>query len=261
MSLPTLVALPYDRGASHQRGAAEAPQRIREALQSPATNDWSETGRKVDPSLGDAGDVSIPDDANPRSTIEAALTSLLDDGRRPLVLGGDHSITHPILRALRPHHPQLSILQIDAHPDLYDVFEGDRHSHACPFARILEEGLTDRLVQVGVRATTPHQQRQAERFGVEVHRMCDPGLPSLSFDGPLYISLDLDAIDPSAAPGVVHREPGGLSVREGLSLLHAVGGPVVGADVVEYTPRRDLDGMTATVAAKLVREIAAQMME
>ena len=88
-----------------------------------------------------------------------------------LTLGGDHAITYPILRAYGPHYPDLTILHIDAHPDLYDELEGDRLSHACPFARIMEAGLARRLVQVGVRTLNPHQRQQAERFGVKIFEM------------------------------------------------------------------------------------------
>jgi agmatinase len=257
---PTLIGIPYDRGSSHLRGAAEAPARIREALRSPATNAWSETGVDTSEHLRDAGDVSVPPDGNPRPAIVDAVTEQLVQHRRPLVLGGDHSVTHPVLRAVRPHHPRLTVLQVDAHPDLYDEFEGDRHSHACPFARILEEDLADRLVQVGIRAATPPQRRQAERFGVDVVSMrdwADGTRPNLA--GPVYVSIDVDAMDPAFAPGVSHREPGGLSVRAVLDLLHALDGPVVGGDVVEYNPTRDVDGRTAPVCAKLVTELAGRM--
>lgn len=261
MSSLSLLGIAYDGGASHRRGAAAAPDRIREALRSSATNGWSETGLRVDDHLHDAGNVSVPADENPRPVIEAALTKDLEQGCRPLVLGGDHSVTHPVLRALRPRQPQLTVLQIDAHPDLYDAFEGDRYSHACPFARVLEEGLVDRLVQVGIRAMNGHQREQAERFGVEVHPARDGPGDSALVQGPVYVSVDLDAIDPSAAPGVSHREPGGLSVRAVLDCIHALEGPVVGGDVVEYNPERDLDGMTAEVAAKLARELAGQILK
>jgi arginase len=170
-------------------------------------------------------------------------------------------VTYPILRAVGPSQPQLTILHIDAHPDLYDEFEGDRFSHACPFARIMEERLARRLVQVGIRTINPHQQRQAERFEVEMidmRRWYAGVRPTL--DGAVYLSVDLDGLDPAFAPGVSHHEPGGLSVRDVLSLVQDSGGTLVGADVVEYNPRRDLGGVTATVAAKIVKEIAGRML-
>jgi agmatinase len=213
--------------------------------------------------LGDAGDASIPPDApgaEAAEAIDAAVTGVLRAGGRPIALGGDHSVSYPALRAVRRFHPRLSVLHVDAHPDLYDVFEGDRHSHACPFARVMEAGLADQLVQVGIRAMNAHQRAQAERFGVDVIDMREWGdgrRPALRH--PAYVSIDLDGIDPAHAPGVSHREPGGLTVREVLTLLHRAGVPVVAADVVEYNPSRDPDGVTAPVAAKLVKELAGVM--
>jgi arginase family enzyme len=154
------------------------------------------------------------------------------------------------------------VLQLDAHPDLYDELDGNRYSHACPFARIMEEGLAGRLLQVGVRTSTPHQREQARRFGVEVVEMRDwrPGHP-LRFDGPLYVSLDLDCLDPAFAPGVSHYEPGGFSVRELLAIIRDLPVPPVGADIVELNPRRDPEGVTAAVGAKLLKEILARMLD
>ena len=260
---PALIGLPYDAGSSYLRGAAGAPPLIREALRSPASNLWSETGVDLGAPgvLHDAGDVRLEPGAGVREEIDRAVTRVLAGGFRPLALGGDHSVTHPVLRAVRRAHPRLTVLHVDAHADLYEEFEGDRHSHASPFARVMEEGLADRLVQVGIRTLNGHQREQAERYDVEVYDMIrwTAGERPL-VEGPVYLSLDLDGLDPAFAPGVSHREPGGLTVREVLALVQGVPGPLVGADVVELNPRRDTDGITATVAAKLVKEIAAKML-
>jgi hypothetical protein len=171
-------------------------------------------------------------------------------------------VTYPVLRAVARGRRDLTILHVDAHPDLYDEFEGDRYSHACPFARTMEEGLARRLVQVGIRTMNAHQRRQADRFGVEVIDMrgWQAGVRPRT-DGPVYLSIDLDGLDPAFAPGVSHRDPGGLSVREVLDLVQGVGGVLVGADIVEYNPRQDIGGVTAMVAAKLVKEVAGRMLE
>ena len=164
-------------------------------------------------------------------------------------------------RRPEPPHPRLSVLHFDAHPDLYDEFERDRYSHACPFARVMEEGLADQLVQVGVRAMTGHQREQAERYGVRVIGMRDWMLGRRArLSNPVYVSIDVDALDPAFAPGVSHREPGGLTVREVLGLLQGLGGPIVGADVVEFNPAQDPLGLTAPVCAKLVKEVAGKML-
>lgn len=260
-----LLGIPYDASSSYQRGAAGAPILIREALWSEAGNTWTEAGIDLrEAGIDDEGDLWFTDrepGTEARTRIEQAVTSIADSGRRPLLLGGDHSITYPALRALRKRHPRLGILHLDAHPDLYHEFQGDPYSHACPFARIMEEGLADRLVQVGIRTMTGHQREQAARFGVEVVEMrtwAEGMAPS--FDSPVYLSLDLDVLEPGLAPGVSHREPGGLTVRQALSLIHALEVPLVGADVVELNPSNDPSGLTAIVAAKLVKEIAARML-
>ena len=261
---PVLIGVPYDGSSSLMRGAALAPRLIREALHSPAGNSWSESGIDVFSAngLGDAGDLELPSDAaEARQRIESGIAALLASPSRVIGLGGDHSVTYPILRAVNQYHAPPTILHIDAHADLYDEFEGDRYSHACPFARIMEEGLASRLVQIGIRTLTPHQRSQADRFGVEVIDMIawmDGVRPVVT--GPVYLSIDLDGLDPAFAPGVSHREPGGLSVRDVLGLIHAIETPIVGADVVEFNPLRDESGLTATVAAKIVRELAGTML-
>jgi arginase len=260
LSMPTLLGIRYDAGSSFLRGAAAAPPLIRDALWSPASNSWSELGVDVADVLGDEGDLHLADMRDAATAIEAGVARILDAGDAPLALGGDHSITYPILRAVRRRHPRLSVLHIDAHADLYAEFDGDALSHACPFARIMEDALTDRLVQVGVRTLNAHQREQAERFGVEVYDMVRwTRGERFELEGPVYLSVDVDAIDPGAAPGVSHREPGGLSVREVVGITHSLQVPIAGADLVEYNPARDADGMTAVVCAKLVKEIAARM--
>ncbi len=264
MSRVALVGLPYDGSSSFQRGAAEAPPVIRRAFASPASNMTTQLGLDLEAAgpIHDAGDVSIPDGSGAREKIETAVAALLDRGFRPLALGGDHSITYPVLRAFRGRYSGLTVLHLDAHPDLYDQFQGDRYSHACPFARIMEEQLASRLVQVGIRCMNAHQRAQADRFGVEVHDMRSwRGPAELRLAPPVYVSFDLDGIDPAFAPGVSHREPGGLAPREALAVLHAVPAPVVGADLVELNPRNDPSGITAALAGKLVKELLGRMLE
>jgi arginase len=177
------------------------------------------------------------------------------------LLGGDHSITFPIVKAFAKRYPELTIFHFDAHPDLYDEFAGHRLSHACPFARIMEAGLAKRLVQVGIRTANQHQREQAKRFAVEMVEMrALPAYETLKATGPVYLSFDMDVLDPAFAPGVSHREPGGMSVREAIARLHAIQGDIVGADLVEYNPMQDLAGVTAMAAAKILKEILGKMM-
>ena len=260
---PTLIGIPYDASSSYLRGAAEAPPLIRRALISPSSNSWTESLRDIGAPgvLLDAGDVDLSGN-DPRAAIERAAREVVADHGLPLSLGGDHSISYPLLRAIRPAHPRLTVLQLDAHGDLYDEFEGDRYSHACQFARVMEEKLADRLVQVGIRTLNEHQRSQADRFGVEIIDMrawASGARPEVS--GPVYLSLDIDVLDPAFAPGVSHWEPGGLAVRDVIALIQGIPGLLIGADIVEYNPRRDPLGSTAYVAAKLVKEIASRMLE
>jgi agmatinase len=206
----------------------------------------------------DIGDLDLEESERDFDCIRSAASAAVEANTVPLFLGGDHMITYPVVAGLASLHGPLNILHFDAHPDLYDDFEGDPLSHASPFARIMERGLADRLVQVGIRTLNGHCREQAKRFGVDVIEMRNFAARDVPIPAkPLYISIDMDALDPAFAPGVSHHEPGGLSVREILSVLHRVEGPIVGADVVEYNPARDLNGMTAVVAAKFVKELAA----
>ncbi len=253
-----LVGCPFDENSSFMRGAAEAPPLIRAALFSDAANLWAENGILLGPdSIFDAGDVPAGDMIG---AIGESITGLLDRDLIPIALGGDHSITYPVVKAVARKSNRMTLLDFDAHADLYDEFQGNRLSHGCPFARIMEEGLVHRLIQIGIRTATEHHREQARRFGVEMLEMKQlPGeLPGLQ--PPLYISFDLDALDPAFAPGVVHREPGGLSVRQALDVIQALRGPIVGADIVEFNPRLDPAHLTGAVCAKLVKEIAAKML-
>lgn len=253
-----VTAIPFDEYSSYMRGPAEAPPRIWEAFYSDAANSFSEDGTdlKNHPRLLDLGGVPFRD----YQDIETHIAHLLENQVRVLSLGGDHSITYPVIKAYAGKYPKLTILQLDAHGDLYHEFEGNRFSHACPFARIMEEGLTSRLIQIGNRTLTTHQRDQAELFGVEVHEMRN-GIPEkLNLKGPLYLTLDMDVLDPAFAPGLSHYEPGGLSVRQVIDLIHSIDVPLVGADIVEYNPRRDIQDMTAMVAAKFMRELVSVML-
>jgi agmatinase len=263
MAEVALVGVPWDEHSSFLRGAAGAPPVIRAAMRSPASNLSTESGLDLgtDARFKDAGDLEIPAGAEGLLSIERGISAIAATGARVLALGGDHAITYPVVRAQASRHPGLTLVHIDAHPDLYDEFEGDRLSHACPFARIMEEKLVGRLVQIGIRTLNAPQRAQVERFGVELVEMKDfrPDLVVVAA-GPVYVSVDLDGLDPAAAPGVSHPEPGGLSTRDVIGVVQRLRGRVVGADVVELNPTRDTGGLTAAVAAKIAKELAARML-
>jgi arginase len=258
---PVILGIPFDANSSWLRGSAGAPPIIRVAFHSDAWNQGTETGVELgfEGMYCDAGDMTW-NGQEPFAAIEEKVGELLVTGLRPVCLGGDHSITYPILRAFGKRIPGLTILHFDAHPDLYDEFEGGRLSHACPFARIMEEGAAKRLIQIGIRTMNQHQREQAKKFGVEVIEMRHlPALDRMKVDGPIYVSFDMDALDPAFAPGISHREPGGMSTREALAHIHAITGKIAGADIVEFNPAQDNTQITATVAAKLLKEILGKM--
>ena len=260
----SLLGVPFDANSSFLQGAAQAPKFIREALHSGSSNMWTEDGFDLgSPNLlQDAGNLDLIEDARSAfAAIEARVRQILESGDSLICLGGDHSITYPILKGFHSRLHDLTVLHFDAHPDLYDELDGNRFSHACPMARIMEERLVRRLVQVGIRSITGHQLEQARRFGVDVITMRNLHLLSeLKLEGPVFISFDMDVIDPAFVPGISHYEPGGMSVREVLGMIQGLRVPVVGADIVEYNPAKDRHNQTAMVCAKILKEIAAAML-
>nr|GMD65077.1 arginase 1, mitochondrial [Ipomoea batatas] len=275
----SLLGVPLGHNSSFLQGPAFAPPRIREAIWCGSTNSTTEEGKDLkDPRvLTDVGDVPIQelrdcginDDALMDIISESVKLVMEESPLRPLVLGGDHSISYPVVRAVSEKlGGQVDILHLDAHPDIYHSFEGNRYSHASSFARIMEGGYARRLLQVGIRSITKEGREQGKKFGVEQYEMRTFSkdrqyLENLKLGEGVkgvYISVDLDSLDPAFAPGVSHIEPGGLSFRDALNILHNLKGDIVAADVVEFNPQRDtVDGMTAMVAAKLVRELAAKI--
>jgi arginase len=263
----SILGVPFDAYSSYLRGAAQAPKRIREALFSESASLHTELGVNLAASgnLVDAGDLQLGSTPEDFAKIEPGATALLQKGTPVLFLGGDHSITFPLVKACHQTFPDLSVIHFDAHPDLYPEYEGNRYSHACPFARIMENHLARGLVQIGIRCMNSIQRAQANHYGVEVHEIKDgiPGVggkPAVRAEGPVYLSFDIDVLDPAFVPGISHWEPGGMTVREAVSCLHALRARVVAADIVEFNPVRDNSGRTAMVCAKLLKEIAGKML-
>jgi len=252
-----IQGIAYDDKSSYQKGVKLAPPLIRKALYSESSNLYAENGVSVETlDIVDKGDFDITEYFD----IATITQDNSKENVRLFTLGGDHSISYPVIKALNEYLPQLDILHIDAHADLYDEFEGDKYSHACPFARIMEEGLANKLVQVGIRTLSQHQRAQAAKFGVDLFEMKEWNISHLSpFENPVYISLDMDAFDPAYSPGVSHYEPGGLTSRQVLDIIQNVSGTIVGADIVEYNPTKDHHDMTAFLAAKMMKEILVRM--
>jgi len=259
MNRINIQGIEWDAKSSFQRGPAKAPALIRKALYSDSMNLFSENGVSIDNEIiTDKGDFEITEYFD----IESITREHLGKGNKILSLGGDHSVTFPVIKAYHDNYPTLDVLHIDAHADLYHEYEGDPYSHACPFARIMENGFAVRLVQVGIRTLNPHQSAQAKKYKVEIQEMRHLEKMAIpKFKNPLYISLDMDGFDPAFAPGVSHHEPGGLSSRQVIDIIQNIHTEVVGADIVEYNPDRDVNDMTAYLAAKMMKELLGKMME
>ncbi len=258
----TLTGLPTDCNSSYLRGPAAAPAAIRAVLRSGMGNTCASNGVDISSPgvLEDAGNAPLQEDAGDFERIVQASKAAFTKGGA-VFLGGDHFVTWPVIEGMaRAGFATPHLVHIDAHPDLYSDFEGNRYSHASPMARLCEAGRLQSLTQIGIRAINGVQRTQIERYGVRVFAPAD--MPLAAHDlpaGPVYVSIDLDGLDPAFAPGVSHHEPGGLSVREVLAIIATLPGPLLGADIVELNPSRDINAMTAAVAVKLLKELTARI--
>jgi agmatinase len=272
-----LMGVPYDGGVSYRTGARFGPRAVRE--QSSLIRPWNPV-LKVHPferlRVADCGDVDVVPISIERThaKIEERIDAVVAGGARPLCVGGDHSITLPILRALARRHGRLGVVHFDAHPDTWDEYFGSKLFHGTPFRRAVEEGLIDttRFVQVGIRGPLygPEDFAFHDEHGIEVLRIepiKENGLPwacerlARLRGGPLYCSFDIDALDPAYAPATGTPEVGGLTSWEALSLVRSlVGTSLVGADVVEVSPPYDGPGqITSLMAANLAFELLGVM--
>jgi len=261
-----VLGLPYDENSSFLKGPALAPPRIRQKETDGSSNSFSENGTEIvnGKNYFDLGDMhfSETDPLSVYTSIKSKIEQELTGSDKLVCFGGDHSVSFPIIEAYAQKYKNLNVLHFDAHADLYDNFENNPFSHASPFARIMEKGLAKSLTQVGIRTFNTHQREQAKRFGVHVVEMKYFNLDFIqSLEAPLYISLDLDVLDPAFAPGISHHEPGGLTSRELISIIQSIPVQIIGADIVEYNPQRDVNNMTAMVAYKLFKEIVSKMLE
>jgi guanidinobutyrase len=267
------VGVPLDIGTSNRSGTRYGPRQIR--AESTLLRPYNmATGAAPFDSLAvaDIGDVAVnPYDLKKSvAIIEAAYDAILATGCRPLTLGGDHTTTLPILRAVRKRHGPVGLIHVDAHADINDTMFGEPIAHGTPFRRAVEEGLLDtrRAVQIGLRGTGyaaddfdwPRRQGfrvvQAEACW---HRSLTPLMAEVREQvggGPVYLSFDIDSLDPAFAPGTGTPEIGGLTVMQGLEIVRGCRGlDLVGADLVEVSPPYDPFGTTALVGANLLFEM------
>ncbi len=261
-----VIGIPFDGNSSFLKGAALAPRRIRLMELEGSSNSFAENGKEITNgnTYIDLGDMVFID-TNPEfvyNAIKQKINQELGVSNKMICLGGDHSITFPIVEAFSKYYEDLHVLHIDAHADLYENFDNNPFSHASPFARIMEKCPVKSLTQIGIRTLTNHQREQANKYGVqliEMKNLSDNFIDTLQ--APLYISIDLDALDPAFAPGVSHHEPGGMTTRELIQIIQKINVPIFGADIVEYNPVRDINNVTAMVAYKLLKELIFKMIE
>lgn len=261
-----LIGIPFDGNSSFLKGPALAPPRIRLMESDGSANMFCENLKEIkqDENYLDLGDMEFPqnDPAIVYERIKSKISSEISGNRKLISLGGDHSISFPIIEAFAKQYPGLNVLHLDAHGDLYKNFDDNPYSHASPFARLMEKEVLGSLTQVGIRTLNTHQKEQAELHKVKIIEMKDFKMDFINqLAAPLYISLDIDVLDPAFAPGVSHHEPGGLTTRQIIDIIHAVNVPIVGADIVEYNPTRDIHNMTAMVAYKLMKELISKMLK
>ena len=250
----------WDASSSYARGAAQGPAAIRASLFSDHSSALALDGTDIASAISAYDFADLPSDgAAARGAIEARVAQSLDAGLKPLSLGGDHSVSYPVLKAVAAKHGPVDILHIDAHLDLYDELDGDRYSHACPFRRAIDDGLVRNIIQIGIRSAPPaHLEFGAANGVVSLGSEQIADIPWDKLNAPLYMTIDLDGLDPAIAPGVSHIEPGGLTSREVISLIHRLPVSPVGADVVELNPSRDINMMTTHLAVRLVKELVAR---
>ena len=190
---------------------------------------------------------------------ESVCRRVIQAGKIPFFLGGDHAVTIPAAAGLAALNRPVQVIQLDAHPDLYPDYDGDRFSHACTAARLLEMDHIAGLTQIGVRTMNRVQAEAVDRAGerIRIVPAAELALGSDLFalikpDDAVYITVDMDALDPAFAPGVNHPTPGGLTSRQILDIIRTVPGRLVGLDVVEVNPARDVAGLTALTAGRLL---------
>jgi guanidinobutyrase len=271
------VGVPLDIGASNRSGARFGPRQIRAESSLIRPYNMATRAAPFDSlSVADIGDVAINTFDLKRSIkiIEKAFDPILTEGCIPLTLGGDHTITLPILRAMKKRYGQVGVIHVDAHADVNDTMFGEAIAHGTPFRRALEEGLVDplRMVQVGLRATG----YAAEDFdwtreqGVRVVPVEECWYQSLAplmgeireqmGEEPVYVSFDIDGLDPAFAQGTGTPEIGGLTVTQGIEIMRGCRGlNIVGGDLVEVSPPYDTSGNTALVAANLLYELLCSL--
>ena len=260
-----ICGVPFDGTSCFRRGSRFAPQEIRNNSYNFETythlygTDLSEVG------IHDAGDLEVArsvDDTLAMISVQAE--KYVTDSKIPVMLGGEHSLTLPFIKACKKSYPDLACVVLDAHLDLREEYEGEMNSHAC-ISRHIIEGVTQKYVSIGIRSGTREEYEYVKENGIKVLSSEDvfsAGIESIVHElrdyirGPVYLSIDMDAIDPAYAPALGTPEPYGLTPRDVRSIISCLAPYIVGFDLVEIAPSYDSGG-TALLGAKLVRDFIA----
>ncbi len=269
-----ISGVPVDLGASNRAGARFGPRALRTIERVGPYNHALDCTPIFDLAVADVGDVPLSsryDLARSHAEIEAWIAAMLDQGVRPLSVGGDHSITCPILKAVGRAAP-VGLVHIDAHSDTGGPFDGLRENHGAPFRNAVLAGVLDptRTVQIGLRGSSEYLYEFAADSGmttIHAEEVAELGVAevvararAVAGDGPVYLSFDIDALDPAFAPGTGTPEIGGLTTREAQAILRGLKGlDIVGGDLVEVAPQYDATTNTAHAGAQMLFEILSLM--
>ncbi|MFC1554157.1 agmatinase [candidate division KSB1 bacterium] len=261
----TIVGVPFDDKSTYRKGSAEGPDKIREVSTSDSINSYTESEIDLlsDTSVFDSGNIEFNNNFPEYfDLIERKVNEIAENDSIPVLLGGDHSITYPAVKGISNKYEDLNLVWLDAHPDIYPKYDGDPYSHACPLARILELNKTDRIVQAGIRATTRELDELLVKNKVEVIRCKDfCNVSGLKMEGPTYLTIDIDILDPAFAPGVGNPVPGGICTRKLIDVINSFEMDIIGFDIVEVNPGLDNSNITAMAAAKILMETIGRIVK
>ncbi|MFD2655729.1 agmatinase [Gracilibacillus thailandensis] len=259
-----LYGMPMDWTVSFRPGSRFGPNRIREA--SIGLEEYSPyLDRHLEEvNYFDAGDIPLPF-GNPKRSLEMIrdyIDQILAQGKFPLGLGGEHLVSWPIIEAVYEKYPDLAVIHIDAHADLREEYEGEPLSHSTPIRKVCEKIGPDNVFSFGIRSGDRDEFRYAKESGMymakfDVAEPLEQMLPKLA-GRPVYVTVDIDVLDPSFAPGTGTAEAGGISSKELLAAIHLIARSdvhVVGADLVEVAPNYDPTEQTVIAASKFIREM------
>lgn len=265
-----LLGVPMDIGVTNRTGARFGPRALRTIERIGPYNDVLGCIPGSELKVADIGDVPFRSRYNLESSnedIELFISALAGQGVMPLSVGGDHSISYPILRAIGRNKP-VGMIHIDAHSDTAGPFDGTKFHHGGPFRNAVLDGVLDpkRTIQIGIRGSSEYLWEFAKDSGMTIvhgHEIATTGIDAIIAkaheivgDGPTYVSFDIDSLDPAFAPGTGTPEIGGLTTREALALLRGMAGiDIVGGDVVEVAPQYDATTNTSQAGAQVLFEI------